>query len=223
MKKLLYLIMAIILPVALYAGNDDAELSHVRVFMNDGSVAEGYITTYWSEKSIFKGLNKAFKMTSVPGGNDERRYTADEVSRVEFLKQIGEKGSDNVISADVANPSTFHPGKITRQFVHVEDSTEHGVIYWWNGLDRQQMQLGTMTVSTIYGVRLAGDDVIIPFMTGNVVSLNAMRILYKKKNKKLVDYIDSRILKGGSRLWSRISQQPMIFLDIVGEAMDGGL
>ena len=200
-----------------YAGDRDPEMDHVMVTMTDGRIVEGYVTAYWSETGLFKGLNRSFKMASTPGGDDERRYSAEEVSKVEFVKKTDASGDDDIISADVANPTTFHPRKITRQFVHVEDSSEVGVIYWWIGIDRQQMQLGSMQVSTIYGVRLRGDSVIIPFMTGNVVSLNAMRIVYKKKDKRLVDYVDRRILKGGGQLWKLLAQRPSMFLDIVAE------
>jgi len=220
MRKLTYIIMSLAFLVAFTARakGDVSEMNHVRVTMNDGSVVEGYITTFWSETGLFKSLNRAFKMESVPGAGDERRYTADEVRSVEFVvRTSADSGRDGVISADVANPSTFHPHKVTRQFVHIEDSTEEGTIYWWNAIDRQQMQLGTMTISTVYGVKLRGDDVIIPFVTGNVVSLNAMRAVYRKKDRKLVDYIDKRILSGGSKMWNLIPQRPVIFLDIVRE------
>ena len=84
-------------------------------------------------------------------------------------------------------------------------------------MDSQNMQLGKMNISTIYGVCLRGDSVIVPFMTGNVVSLNAMRIRYKKTNPGLVDYVDRRILKGGRRLWEDMAYRPMLFLEICEE------
>lgn len=87
-------------------------------------------------------------------------------------------------------------------------------MYWWNGVDSQNMQLGKMNISTIYGISLAGDSVVVPFMTGNVISLNAMRIRYKKTNPELVDYVDKRVLKGGKRLWETIAAEPMLFLEI---------
>lgn len=207
----------LLLPLSVNAGNSTTERDHVIVTLNDGTTVEGYITTYWSEPGLFKSYNRSFKMTSTPGGADEKRYEAADVRSVVFVEKSADGGDDDVISADVANPTTFRPHKVTRQFVHVEDSTYTGTIYWWNGIDRQQMQLGSMQVSTIYGVRLRGDDIIIPFMTGNVVSLNAMRIVYKDKDKKLVDYVDRRILKGGRQMWRRLAQQPALLLDIVRE------
>lgn len=51
-------------------------------------------------------------------------------------------------------------------------------------------------------------------MTGNVISLNAMRIRYKKTNPELVDYVDKRVLKGGKRLWDTIATEPMLFMKI---------
>ena len=80
------------------------------------------------------------------------------------------------------------------------------------------MQLGTLTVSTIFGVRLKGDDVIVPFMTGNVISLNAMRIRYKKTERiDLVEYLDKRVLKGGKKLWTSIQQNPVLFTQMIEE------
>lgn len=196
---------------------DKSELSHVRLTMNDGTQREGYITAYWSETGLFKGLNRSFKMADTPGGNNETRYTADDVRRVDFVVRTSDDIDESVVAEDVACPTTFHPHKVERLFVHVEDSTDMGVVYWWNGIDRQQMQLGSMQVSTIFGVKLRGDSLVVPFMTGNVVSLNALRIVYKKKDKHMVDYVDRRILKGGKRLWACLAQEPMLFLDIVSE------
>ena len=217
MWKLLISMLALVMPAAVNAAERDRETDHVIVTMNDGSVVEGYVTAYWSETGLFKGLNRAFKMTSTADGDDEKRYTADEVKSVRFVRQAGGDIDEGVISADVANPTTFKPHKVIRQFVHVDVSNDVGTIYWWNGIDRQQMQLGSMQVSTIYGVRLNGDSVIIPFMTGSVVSLNPMRIVYKHKDKALVDYIDRRILRGGSSLWSRMAAEPALFLYIAEE------
>ena len=90
-------------------------------------------------------------------------------------------------------------------------------MYWWNGLDRQATQLGRAGISTIYGVCLKGDSVVVPFMTGSVVSLNAMRIRYKKTSPGLVDYVDRRVLKGGRRLWEMLAYRPMLFLEICEE------
>lgn len=217
MRRLIYLVAILTLPLTVMADDYDYERDHVIVTMNDGTVTEGYVTTYWSEPGLFKSYNRSFKMSTTPGGDDVRRYDAEDVRSIVFVSKQGDSSDDDVISACVANPTTFHPNKQTRQFVHVEDSTRTGTIYWWNGIDRQQMQLGSMQVSTIYGVRLRGDSVIIPFMTGNVVSLNAMRIVYKKKDKKLVDYVDRRILKGGKQMWRRMAQRPSLLLDIINE------
>lgn len=217
MLRLLIAAFALVMPVLTNAEERDRETDHVVVTMNDGSTVEGYITAYWSETGLFRGLNRAFKMTTTPGGDDEKRYTADEVKSVRFVKQASGDIDEGVISAFVANPTTFKPHKVTRQFVHVDVANDTGTIYWWNGIDRQQMQLGSMQVSTIYGVCFGGDSLIIPFMTGNVVSLNAMRIVYKHKDKALVDYIDRRVLKGGSTLWSRMAAEPELFLYIAEE------
>ena len=223
-RAYIIIMIAVVTPSALAVAQSDTltaadkmELNHVRVTMADGSQREGYVTSYWSETGLFRGLNKAFKMSSTPDGSDEQRYTADEVSRVDFVVRTAEGIDESVVAEDVASPTTFKPHKMSRQFVHVEDSADIGVVYWWNGIDRQQMQLGSMQVSTIFGVKLRGDDVVVPFMTGNVVSLNALRIVYKKKDPGMVDYVDRRILKGGKRLWARLAQEPMLFLSIVSE------
>ena len=221
-RGILVVILALVMSVTALAEDRDTEMDHVIVTLADGSTVEGYITTYWSETGIFKGYNQSFKMATTPDGTGERRYTADEVQSVRFVKQTGDDSDDGVMSADVANPTTFQPKKVVRQFVHKEDSTSVGEIFWWNGIDRQQMQLGSMQISTIYGVRLRGDDVIIPFMTGNIVSLNAMRIVYKKKDKKLVDYVDRRILKGGNKLWALMAKYPSMILDIVADYYGSG-
>lgn len=198
------------------ANAQQSELSHVRVTMNDGSQREGYVTRYWSDGGAFRVMNRKFRMME---GDKEREFTADEVKAVNFImKNPQSEINEDVVTADVANPSSFRPRKVKRQFVHHECSSQGGDIFWWNGIDSQQMQLGSLTVSTIFGIRLKGDDIIIPFMTGNVISLNAMRICYKKTaHADMVEYLDKRVLRGGKKLWTSIQQEPVLFLEMIDE------
>ncbi len=196
----------------------DPEKDHVRVTLKDGRVIGGYVQTYWIDGKLFKRMNTSFTMSPKPDGKEAVAYDADDVDCIDFVKKTSESGKyDHLETQTVANPSIFKPKKTRRQFVYKEGENSMGKMYWWNGIDSQNMQLGTMNISTIYGVRLAGDDVVVPFMTGSVISLNAMRIRYKKTNPKLVDYLDKRILKGGRRLWDIIASNPMIFLQICEE------
>lgn len=221
MKRTVIAMWLLLMPLFLLAQPDPIE-DYVRVELNDGQIIEGYITRYWSQNGLFRQMNRDFKMSLTPDGADEKTYTAEEVKRVSFIHPTLDNDtlknlSAGVVSADVNNPSTFHPRRIIRQFVHLEGTTQRGEIYWWNGIDRQQLQLGGATISTIFGVRLADDETIVPFMTGNVISLNALRIVYKKKNPQLVNYLDQRILKGGGKLWKEISRNPMRFMELVDE------
>lgn len=193
----------------------DSDKDHVRVTLDDGTVVEGYIRTYWVDGKLFKRMNTSFKMSSTQNGDDIVSYDADKVRYIDFVKKTSVDGKyDHLESILVANPSVFRPKSTRRQFVYKEGESKVGKIYWWNGVDSQNMQLGKMNISTIYGICLDGDSVAVPFMTGNVISLNAMRIRYKKTNPGLVDYIDKRVLKGGKRLWDAIAAEPMLFMDI---------
>ncbi len=215
LRKIVFVLLAFVPALPLLADGADSERDHVVVTLSDGTSVEGYIRQYWFDGKMFSKSNRKFKMSSTPSGSDIKEYTADDVKSVEFLKR-GENGAyyPRLESRLVANPSTFKPGKVRRQFVYAEAHTAAGTIYWWNGYDSQRMQLGQIGISTIYGVCLSGDDVIIPFMTGNVISLNAMRILYKKKDPAFVDYVDKKILKGGRKMWDAIAADPSLFLDI---------
>lgn len=196
----------------------DSEDDHVRVILNDGTAVEGYVQAYWVDGKLFKRMNTSFSMSPEPDGKDAVTYSAGDVRYIDFIRKTSSDGRyDHLESMPVANPSVFKPKKTRRQFVYVEGENETGKMYWWNGVDSQNMQLGKMNISTIYGVCLAGDSVVVPFMTGNVISLNAMRIRYKKTNPGLVDYVDKRVLKGGKRLWSTIASSPMLFLEICNE------
>ncbi len=194
------------------------EKDHVNVTMNNGNVVNGYIQVYWVDGKLFKRMNTSFKMSPTPDGKDVEEYNADNVKYIDFVVRTSADGKyDHIESQTVANPSTFKPKRSRRQFVYKEGETETGKIFWWNGVDSQNMQLGKMNISTIYGVCLKGDSIVIPFMTGNVISLNAMRIHYKKKCPELVEYVDRRILKGGKRLWDSIVASPVMFHDICDE------
>ncbi len=194
------------------------EKDHVNVTLNNGDVVDGYIQTYWVDGKLFKRMNTSFTMSSAPDGKDASEYSADNVKYIDFVVKTSADGKyDHLESQTVANPSTFKPKKARRQFVYKEGENDTGTIYWWNGVDSQNMQLGKMNISTIYGVCLKGDSIVVPFMTGNVISLNAMRIHYKKRCPELVAYVDKRVLKGGKRLWDSIALNPMMFLEICDE------
>lgn len=196
----------------------DPEDDHVKVTLNDGTVVDGYVRTYWVGGKLFRKMNTSFTLSSTPDGKDEAEYDADKVRSIDFIKKTSADGKyDRLESMPVANPSLLKPKRVRRQFVYVEGENEVGRMYWWNGVDSQNMQLGKMNISTIYGVCLKGDSVVVPFMTGNVISLNAMRIRYKKTRREFVEYVDKKVLKGGKRLWDAISYSPMLFLDICME------
>lgn len=219
MRRFLLFLSAFALCLAINAKQDkDSEDNHVRITLTDGTVKEGYIVEYWTDGGLFKRMNTSFTMSEMADGKDARQYDAESVRSIDFIKKLSEDGRyDHLESHVVANPSTLKPKKTWRQFIYKEGGNAIGTVYWWNGVDSQNMQLGRMNISTIYGVCLAGDSVVVPFMTGNVVSLNAMRIRYKKTRRALVDYVDKRVLKGGSKLWNALASNPMLFLELCGE------
>lgn len=217
MNRLLLLVLMLAVAVGIYGQKtgQDYEKDHVRLTLVDGKTVDGYIQKYWIDGKLFKRMNTSFVMSPLPDGKDAVAYDADKVSSIDFLvpSDAGVK-YDHLESQPVANPSTFKPKNIRRQFVYKEGDGKTGSVYWWNGVDSQNMQLGKMNISTIYGFRMRGDDVVVPFMTGNVISLNAMRIRYKKSYPGFVDYVDKRVLKGGKRLWDAIASDPMLFVKI---------
>lgn len=216
MNKLFFLIIFIVVSAcALAQEKRDPENDHVRLTLTDGSTVDGYVQTYCVDGKLFKRMNTSFTLSPGPDGNNAVSYNADNVKSIDFVKKTSADGKyDHLESHIVANPSLLKPKRAVRQFVYVECENEVGKIYWWNGVDSQNMQLGKMNISTIYGICLSGDSVVVPFMTGNVISLNAMRIRYKKTNPELVDYVDKRVLSGGKRLWDTIASEPMLFLKI---------
>ena len=196
----------------------DPEADHVKITLNGGTVVDGYVRTYWVSGRLFKKMNTSFTLSPTPDSEDETEYSAENVRSIDFVKKTSEDGKyDHLESQLVANPSLLKPRRVRRQFVYVEGENEVGRMYWWNGVDSQNMQLGKMNISTIFGVCLKGDSIIVPFMTGNVISLNAMRIRYKKTRREFVEYVDKKVLKGGKRLWNAIAYNPMLFLDICRE------
>jgi len=218
MLRILLMTLSFLMTATLGAQEHDPERDHVRVTLANGTVVEGYIQTYWINGKLFKQMNTSFTMSETPDGKDAKPYNAETVNSIDFVtSSSSDDHFDHIESHTVANPSTFKPKKTRRQFVYKEGGNETGSIYWWNGIDQQNMQLGKMNISTIYGIKLAGDSVVVPFMTGNVISLNAMRIRYKRSRPGFVDFVDKRILKGGKKLWTVIADNPMLFLKICSD------
>lgn len=196
----------------------DPENDHVLVTLSDGTKIEGYVQDYWVSGKLFKRMNTSFTMSPKPDGENVETYNAENVKSIEFVKKSSSDGKyDLLLSKVVANPSILKPRRTQRQFVYYEGSNDCGEIYWWNGIDSQNLQLGKMNITTIYGICLRGDSVIVPFMTGNVISLNAMRIRYKKTYPGFADYVDKYVLKGGKHLWETLAYSPMLFLEICKE------
>lgn len=220
-KKVLLVLLSLLFTLYLGAQEHSPENDHVKVTLTNGTVVEGYVQKYWVDGKLFKRMNTSFTMSAEPDGKDAKQYNAETVSAIDFVtKSTADGRYDHLESQVVANPSTFSPKKTRRQFVYKEADSRYGTLYWWNGVDQQNMQLGKMNISTIYGVQLEGDSVVVPFMTGNVISLNAMRIRYKKSHPGLVDYVDSRVLKGGKTLWTAIANEPILFMKICGDYLD---
>lgn len=221
MKHLLLLTLLLLTAPLLRAQEHNPENDHVRVTLNDGTVVEGYIQDYWVGGKLFRRMNTSFTMSPKPDGEGAKRYDADTVKAIDFtVSSTSDRRFDHLEAQTVANPSTLSPKRTRRQLVYKEGDSKYGTLYWWNGVDQQNMQLGKMNISTIYGVCLKGDTVVVPFMTGSVISLNAMRISYKKTHPGLVKYVDKRVLKGGKKLWTAISNDPMLFLRICGDYLD---
>lgn len=215
MKQTILVVLILLASLTCGAQEHDSENDHVRIMLADSTFREGYVQTYWVDGKLFKRMNTSFTMSPKADGENAETYNAETVKTIDFLtSSSSDRRYDHLESQTVANPSTFSPRRTQRQFVYKEGESSSGVIFWWNGIDSQNMQLGKMNISTIYGIRLAGEDVVIPFMSGNVISLNAMRIRLKKSHPGLVEYVDRRVLKGGKKLWTAIAAEPMLFLKI---------
>ena len=67
MKRIfLALIMATVC-VSAHAQHADApEKDHVSVTLNDGTVVEGYVRTYWVDGKLFKRMNTTFTLSETP-------------------------------------------------------------------------------------------------------------------------------------------------------------
>lgn len=215
MKQTIFIIFSLLSCLFGSAQEHNSENDHVQIVLMDSTVVEGYVQTYWVDGKLFKRMNTSFTMSPKADGKDAKTYNADMVKSIDFVtSSSADRRYDHLESQTVANPSTFKPRRTQRQFVYKEGEGRFGSIYWWNGVDSQNMQLGKMNISTIYGIRLADDDTVVPFMSGSVISLNAMRIRYKETHPGLVDFVDRRVLKGGKKLWTAISEEPMLFLKI---------
>lgn len=73
MKRILFLLSVFAVCVLANAQeHKNPEDDHVLVTLNDGTVVEGYIQTYWVDGKLFKRMNTSFKMS--PAGRKGCRY-----------------------------------------------------------------------------------------------------------------------------------------------------
>lgn len=135
----MFLIVSVACLCASAQQTGDKEKDHVRVTLNDGSVVEGYVQTYWVDGKLFKRMNTSFTMSPSADGKDARQYDAGKVRSIDFVQKTSADGRyDHLESMLVANPSVFKPKATRRQFVYKEGAGKVGDIYWWNGVDSQK-------------------------------------------------------------------------------------
>jgi len=167
----------------------DQEFRHVIVTLADGSTVEGYIKRGWhAESSLLKKENYSFKITPTPQGGEATRYTADEVTSIEYT-EVTESDPDGIRweSHAVARPTIGDKYNTDRRFVCRHTVGERASIFWWKYWEVTTNAKGqTRTLRTVYGILFHDDPeaIVYPYTLVGTV-------LLKDKKPGLKEFLKS--------------------------------
>ena len=145
----------------------DQEFRHIAITLCSGEVVDGYIHRNWSAETSYYALKKAnysLKIVPTPESDEVTKYTADEIDHLVFLGATeNEPDGQRWDACPVARPSISNRYHSARQLVCLSKRGDNATIYWWNevvtGGHRGQQRI----LTTIYGIRFDGDEVVYPF------------------------------------------------------------
>ena len=145
----------------------DQEFRHIAITLCSGEVVDGYLHRNWSAETSYYALKKAnysLKIVPTPESDEVTKYTADEIDHLVFLEATeNEPDGQRWDACPVARPSISNRYHSARQLVCLSKRGDNATIYWWNevvtGGHRGQQRI----LTTIYGIRFDGDEVVYPF------------------------------------------------------------
>ena len=108
--------------------------------------------------------NYSLKIVPTPDSDEVTKYTADEIDHLVYLEATeNEPDGQRWDACPVARPNISNRYHSARQLVCLSKTGENATIYWWNevimGGHRGQQRI----LTTIYGIRFNGDEVVYPF------------------------------------------------------------
>ena len=112
----------------------DQEFRHVIVTLATGEQVDGYLTSNWhADASLFqfKKENFSFKLAPSPDSKETTRYTADEVTSVEYVERT-EDAPDGIRweSHPIAAPGLSDRYRTMRRLVCDYKTGENATVYW---------------------------------------------------------------------------------------------
>lgn len=154
----------------------DQEFRHVIVTLATGEQVDGYLTSNWhADASLFqfKKENFSFKLAPSPDSKETTRYTADEVTSVEYVERT-EDAPDGIRweSHPIAAPGISDRYRTMRRLVCHYKTGENATVYWWKTWDVTTNAKGqTRRLITVYGIRFHDDEIVYPYSLATSVLL----------------------------------------------------
>lgn len=141
---------------------EDEAWRHVTVTLVSGEQVDGYIQRGWhAESSLLKRENYSFTIVAAPDSDEKTRYTADDVSSVEYVEVDGESYPDGIRweSLDIASPSIGNRYHTLRRMVCLMKADDNATLYWWKQWDwREYGKVRRRELVTYYGIRFNDDE-----------------------------------------------------------------
>ena len=155
---------------------EDQEFRHVVVTLKSGEKVEGYLHRGWhAEGALLKQENYSFKITKTPDDKESVKYTADEVTCIDYAEKT-EENPDGIHwdALDIASPSIGNRYNTIRRLVCLDKVGKNATTYWWKIWTTERVgNINRRILKTVHGVRFHDDPdkVVYTYMLVNTMSV----------------------------------------------------
>lgn len=149
------------------------------VTLKSGEKVEGYLKSGWhADGALLKKENYSFKITKTPDDKESVKYTADEVTCIDYAEKT-EENPDGIHwdALDIASPSIGNRYNTIRRLVCLDKVGKNATTYWWKIWTTERVgNINRRILKTVHGVRFHDDPdkVVYTYMLVNTMLMDKL-------------------------------------------------
>ena len=158
---------------------EDQEFRRVIVTLKSGEKVEGDLKSGWhADGALLKKENYSFKITKTPDDKESVKYTADEVTCIDYAEKT-EENPDGIHwdALDIASPSIGNRYNTIRRLVCLDKVGKNATTYWWKIWTTERVgNINRRILKTVHGVRFHDDPdkVVYTYMLVNTMLMDKL-------------------------------------------------